>query len=129
MEILLSRKVSSIVSTWTEMLGFFQKENGNWLIGNCGHEIIGSLYDLIPRNELYDENDQIKIPEEINGVKVVGIADDEYLESENFVFDDYPVSFTKESFSKAIDYCEEYGWHKHPEFRQAEEKIKNIVFL
>jgi hypothetical protein len=46
MEILLSREKSSMASTWTEMVGFFQDENGDWVLGNCGYEILGSVYDV-----------------------------------------------------------------------------------
>ena len=80
MEILLSREKSSMASTWTEMVGFFQDENGDWVLGNCGYEILGSVYDLLTEEQLYAE-DGFQIPEEINGVKVHGIADGEYLES------------------------------------------------
>ena len=129
MQILLKRERSSIVSTWTEMLGAIETAHGCWVIGNCGHEIIGSIYDLVPNENLYDEDGYFKIPQEINGVAVFGLADGEYLESEEFVFDDCPITFTKENISDVIEYCEQYEWNKHPDFNKALDKIKAMVFL
>lgn len=126
MEILLSREKSSMVSTWTEMVGFFQESSGEWVLGNCGHEIIGSIYDLLTEEQLHAE-DGIQIPEEINGVKIYGIEDGEYLESEDIVFYDEVVTFNKKTIQKAIDYLEIYDWATHPEYETALLKINNMV--
>ncbi len=126
MEILLSREKSSMASTWTEMVGFFQELSGEWVLGNCGHEIIGSIYDLLTK-EQRDAEDGIEIPEEINGVKVYGIEDGEYLQSEDIVFYDEVVTFNQKTIQKAIDYLENYDWSTHPEYETALLKIKTKV--
>jgi len=127
MEILLSREKSSIVSTWTEMIGFIESDNGYLVLGNCGHEILGSIYDLLTNEQLYAD-DGIQIPEEINGVKVHGIADGEYLESEDMVFDNETVTFNRDTFQEAVDYFEMYDWNTHPEYELVLQKLKAVVF-
>ena len=128
MEILLSREKSSMVSTWTEMVGFFQSKDGDWVLGNCGYEIIGSIYDLLSEEQLYAD-DGFQIPEEVNGIKVHGLADGEYLESEEIIFPDDTVTFNKESYQKAVDYLEMYDWNIHPEYELALQKLKSKIFL
>ena len=123
----MTREKSSMVSTWTEMIGFLQDETGNWLLGNCGHEVLGSIYDLLTEEQLYAE-DGFQIPEEINGVKVHGIEDGEYLESEEIIFYDDTATFNQESFQKAIDYFEMYDWNTHPEYELALQKLRSEVF-
>jgi hypothetical protein len=127
MEILLSREKSSMVSTWTEMIGFLKVDSGDWVMGNCGHEILGSIYDLLTEEQLYSE-DGFQIPEEVNGVKVHGIEDGEYLESEEIIFCDDTVTFNQESFRKALDYFEMYDWNIHPEYELALRKLRSDVF-
>ena len=127
MEILLSREQSSMASTWTEMIGFFQEKSDDWVLGNCGHEIIGSIYDLLTEEQLHAD-DGFQIPEEINGVKVHGIEDGEYLESEEIIFYDDTVRFNRETFQKSIDYFEMYDWNKHPEYEIALNKLRSSVF-
>jgi hypothetical protein len=123
MEILLEREKSSMASTWTEMIGFFKEKNGDWVLGNCGHEIIGSIYDLLTEEQLYAD-DGFQIPEVINGVKVHGIEDGEYLQSEEVIFYDDTVRFNQETFQKAIDYLKMYDWNTHPEYDVAVSKLK-----
>lgn len=122
----MSREKSSMVSTWTEMIGFFQDEAGNWLLGNCGREVLGSIYDLLTEKQLYAD-DGIQIPEEINGIKVYGIEDGEYLVSEDIVFYDEIARFNRDTFQKAIDYLDTYDWNTHPEYELAISKIKSKV--
>ena len=127
MEILLSREQSSMASTWTERIGFFQEKSGDWVLGNCGYEILGSIYDLLTEEQLNAE-DGFQIPEEINGVKVHGIEDGEYLESEEIIFYDDTVTFSKESFQKALDYFEIHDWNTHPEYEIAIQKLRSEIF-
>jgi len=127
MEILLSREKSSMVSTWTEMIGFLKLDSGDWIIGNCGHEIIGSIYDLLTEEQLNAE-DGFQIPEEVNGIRVHGIEDGEYLESEEIIFYDDTATFNRESFQRAVDYFEMYDWNTHPEYGIALQKLRSKVF-
>ena len=127
MEILLSREKSSMVSTWTEMIGFLKVYSGDWVMGNCGHEILGSIYDLLTEEQLYAE-DGFQVPEEVNGVKVHGIEDGEYLESEEIIFYDDSVTFNEASFQKAVDYFEMHDWNNHPEYEIALQKLRSEIF-
>ena len=127
MEILLSREKSSMVSTWTEMIGFIESDNGYWVLGNCSHEILGSIYDLLTEEQLYAD-DGIQIPEEVNGVKVYGIEDGEYLQSEDVFFYNETVSFNRDTFQEAVNYFEMYDWNTHPEYEVALQKLKVAVF-
>ena len=127
MEIILSREKSSMASIWTEMIGFFKEKSGDWVLGNCRHEIMGSIYDLLTEEQLYAD-DGLQIPEEINGVKVHGIEDGEYLESEDIIFYDDTVRFNRETFQKAVDYFQMYDWNTHPEYQLALNKLKSVVF-
>ncbi len=127
MEFLLSREKSSMVSTWTEMIGFIESENGEWVLGNCGHEILGNIYELLSVEQL-NADDGFQIPEEINGVKVIGITGGEYLESEDVVFHDETVTFNRDNFQKALDYFEMYDWNTHPKYEIALQKLKVAIF-
>ena len=127
MDVLLTREKSSMVSTWTEMIGFFQEKNGDWVLGNCRYEILGSKYDLLTEEQLYAD-DGFQIPEKINGVKVHGIADGEYLESEEIIFFEETVTFGRETFQKAVDYFDSYEWNSHPDYELALEKLRAEVF-
>jgi hypothetical protein len=127
MKILLSREKSSMVSTWTEMIGFFQEKSGDWILGNCGYEILGSIHDLLTEKQIYSD-EGFQVPDEVNGVKIHGISDGEYLESEEIIFSNETVIFNKANFQKAVDYFEMYDWNTHSEYEIALKKIRSEVF-
>ena len=127
MEILLTREQSSMASTWTEKLGTFKTPEGDWIIGNIANKILGSIYDLVEEDKLYDENGELKIPEFIDSQKIAGLEDGEYLTLDEYEFIDYPVRFTKDNFEPAIHYCEEYNWDNHKNYEQAIDTLKELL--
>ena len=66
-----------MVSCWTNHLGFSQISEDLWRIGTYGYNWLGSIYDLVPEDQLYDEapvgrsnspiSGQVKLPH-LNGL-------------------------------------------------------------
>jgi hypothetical protein len=73
--ILLSREQSTMVSSWTEHLGFSKVAEKTWRIGTYGYNWLGSIYDLIPEEQFYDDAGDLLIPDEWEGCKIRGLAD------------------------------------------------------
>jgi hypothetical protein len=48
---------------------------------------LGSIRDLISEDERYDENGNFKVPDEYDGHRIRGLADGEYLETDELVKD------------------------------------------
>ena len=125
--ILMSREQSSMVSTWNEMLGATKLSNGKWRIDTYGHEILGSIYELIPEAELYDENDELKIPKVWKGQKIFGLADGEYLETYNLFCNEDGVAFDSADLKVALDWCKHERWDRHPDFPKAWKELSAMV--
>lgn len=107
--ILMTMEKSSMASTWGVMLKLTDLGAGNWDLTECGQEIIGNFYELVPEEERFDDNGEMIIPQEIDGKKVLGIEDGEWLLGEGIV-DGEGVTFKKETLAKAKDFLEEYEW-------------------
>ena len=123
--ILMSREGSSMASTWTEHLCVSCIE-GKWLIGEYGYNWAASIDD-IPEEERYTEDGELKIPEEWDGHKVLGIADGEYIETEELVERGNDIEFTEDDLNKAIEFAVNYGWNDYPNFDKAMKQLKKIV--
>ena len=113
--LLLSREESSMVSSWTNYLGLSKISEKTWRIGTYGYNWLGSIYDLVPEDQLYDEAGALVIPDEWGGHKVLGLADGEYLETDELVSSDY-VDFTQSQIKIARAFCSESGWSDLAEF-------------
>ena len=113
--LLLSREESSMVSTWTNHLGLSKISEKTWRIGTYGYNWLGSIYDLVPEDQLYDEAGELVIPDEWEGHKVLGLADGEYLETDELVSSDY-VDFTQSQIKIARAFCSESGWSDLADF-------------
>ena len=113
--LLLSREESSMVSTWTNHLGLSKISEKIWRIGTYGYNWLGSIYDLVPEAQLYDDAGELIIPNEVNGQKIIGIADGEYLETDELVSSDY-VDFTPSQIEIARVFCSERGWSDLADF-------------
>ena len=107
--ILMTMEKSSMASTWEVMLKLTDLGGGNWNISECGQEIIGNFYELIPEGLQFDDNGEMRIPGEISGKKVIGIEDGEWLLGEDIV-DGEGVTFKRETLAKAKAFLEEYEW-------------------
>lgn len=125
-KILLSRENSSMASTWTELL-CVEREQDEWKIGEYAYQWAGSIYDLIPEDKRYDEDDELVIPEFWEGVRVRGVADGEYIETEEIVVRGELFSFSKDQIEDAIAFVKAYGWDRLPDFEQAMGKLVTIV--
>ena len=123
--ILMSREGSSMASTWTEHLCVSCIE-GKWLIGEYGYNWAASIDD-IPEEERYTEDGELKIPEEWDGHKVLGIADGEYIETEELVERGNDIEFTEIDLNKAIEFAVNYGWNDYPNFDKAMKQLEKIV--
>jgi hypothetical protein len=124
--ILLSREKSSIASTWTEHL-CVTKIHTHWKIGEYSYEWVGSVHDLIPHEQLYSPDGDLIVPEYWNGVRVIRIADGEYLEIDELFDRGVSAEFSSESISEAIHFAEAYSWSDLPDFDQAMDKLRTIV--
>lgn len=125
-ELLLSREQSSMASSWDEHLGYCQVSEKKWRIGTYGYEWIGSIYELVPEEELYDDDGELVVPEEYQGRKIIGLADGEYLQTEDLVSEDY-IDFTPSQIRRARTYCLEQGWDKVEGFDQAWLRFVKVV--
>lgn len=123
--ILMSREGSSMASTWTEHLCVSCIE-GKWLIGEYGYNWAASIDD-IPEEERYTEDGELKIPEEWDGHKVLGIADGEYIETDELVERGNDIEFTESELKKAIDFAINYGWNDNPNFDKAMKQLEKTV--
>jgi hypothetical protein len=124
--ILMSREGSSMASTWTEHL-CVSCLDGKWLIGEYGYNWAASIDD-IPEEERYTEDGELKIPEEWNGHKVLGIADGEYIETDELVERVNYIEFLSSDIHTAVKFGIEFGWRKYQEFPIAMEKLRAIVY-
>lgn len=107
--ILMTMEKSSMASTWEVMLKLTDLGEGNWNLSECGQEIIGNFYELVPEENRFDDNGEMLIPEVIDGKKVIGIEDAEWLLGEDIV-DGEGVTFNKETLMRAKEFLEEYEW-------------------
>ena len=125
-QILLSREQSSMASNWEEHLGFVKEAENVWRIGNFGYHWIGSIYDLIPEDDLYGSDGELLVPETWNGQKITGLADGEYLQTDELVTAD-DVEFTSSKLGEALEFCKSNGWSDHPKFDLAWLQIETSV--
>jgi hypothetical protein len=123
--ILMSREGSSMASTWTEHLCVSCIE-GKWLIGEYGYNWAATIDD-IPEEERYTEDGELKIPDEWDGHKVLGIADGEYIETDELVERGNDIEFTENELKKAIDFAVNYGWNDYPNFDKAMKQLEKMV--
>lgn len=114
-----------MASTWTEHL-CVSCLDGKWLIGEYGYNWAASIDD-IPEEERYTEDGELKIPEEWDGHKVLGIADGEYIETDELVERGNDIEFTENELKKAIDFAINYGWNDNPNFDKAMKQLEKTV--
>ena len=110
--ILILREQSTMASTWTELLGVENLGDGKWCIGCYAHNWLGSIFDLVPEDQLYDENEELIVPTEWEGQKIIGLGDGEYLETEELISKDDKVEFDASTIQLALDYCTVNEWEK-----------------
>jgi len=124
-KILISREGSSMSSSWTEHLCISCVGN-KWTLGEYGYNWAASI-DEIPEDERYNDDGDIKIPDEWNGHKVLGIADGEYIETDELVGNGNEIDFETKTIADAIAFASEFKWNTHPNFDDAMKQIQLIV--
>jgi len=127
--ILLDREQSTMVSSRTEMLGLVDEDDGRWTLAVYCYEWLGSIDDLIPEDERYDEDGEFKIPEEYDGHRIRGLADGEYLETDTLVLngDKESVTFDKSTIGLARKYAAVNEWDMVVGFEAAWKRLLEIV--
>jgi hypothetical protein len=127
--ILLVREQSTMVSSWNEMLCLERLPKGKWTLGVYGYEWLGSINDLIPEDELYDEDGKVKVPDEYEGHRIRGLADGEYLETDELVQDPNAenITFDRSSLGLVREYTARNRWDRQPDFELAWKKLMEII--
>lgn len=103
-QLMLSREQSSMVSNWDEHLGLIQISDTVWKVGTFGYEIIGSVYDLVPEDQRYDDDGEFVIPESWEGKRIIGLEDGEYLQTDELVAANN-IEFTASQLKIAREFC------------------------
>ena len=126
---LMSRERSTMVSSWTEVLGIEDAGDGKWSLGVYVYNWLGSIDDLIPEEERYEEDGSFKVPDEYNGHRIRGLADDEYLEADELVKnpDVDTITFDKSSLAVAREYASRNQWDRQPGFESSWKRLLKIV--
>jgi len=123
--ILMSREGSSMASTWTEHL-CVSRIGDKWFIGEFGYNWAASIYD-VPEEDRYTDSGEFKVPEVWEGHKVLGIADGEYIETDELVDRGNYIEFISSDIQAAVEFGIEFGWRKYQDFPIAMEKLRAIV--
>ena len=127
---ILTREESTMSSSWTEYLCLEEVEPGWFQLSTAVPECIGTIYDLIPEDERYDDRGNLVLPEFIGGKRITGVTDGEYLETDDyFVRDSADLSalFNEKSLDVGEAFCDESGWIGEVDFPIAREKVRQLV--
>lgn len=103
---------------WSEHLCLLRDED-HFYLATCRHETLGSIYQLIPEERLYDEDGELIVPKTYKGKRVVGLEDNEYLLSSSLWEESRSPSFDKNSLDAAENYCNEGSWSGEEGFASA----------
>jgi TPR repeat protein len=117
-----------MVSTWTELLCLEEQDDGSLLLGISGPELLGSIYELIPHEEVFDNGGELRVPETCYGKKV-RLDDNEFLVTSELVPCFNSVEVTKEGLETVSAYCNEHGWDAEPDFKRAWTEIVSAADL
>ena len=114
--LLLTKELSSMVSTWEEHLGFQQISENRWRVGTFVYNWLS--IDAIPEADRYNEDGELVIPDEIDGRKIHGLVDGEYLETDELITRD-EVEFGVKDLKLARQFCLGQGWDEVADFEYA----------
>lgn len=123
-QLLLTKKLSSMVSTWEEHLGFQQISESRWRVGTYVYNWLG--LDAIPESDRCLEDGELVIPDEIDGRKIKGLVDGEYLETDELIARD-DVEFAVEDLNLARQFCQRQAWDEIANFDYAWFLIESTV--
>ena len=122
MTFIAAKEMSSMASTWTEILALQKQIDGSWKLHQGRLEILGSIYDL-EEDKIYDEEGNLVIPKSYCGQRIVGLADGEYLVTNKFESEFESNLFLPKEFGIYRPFLVEHEWMEVAIFRQ----ISNIV--
>lgn len=128
--VLLTRRESTMVSSWNEHLCIEEAQRGKFRLTTCGREWIGPISSLRGKSKLFDEDGRLVIPEFWGKKRIVGIGDGEYLETEKLLVGDdsqMSVPFNAISIIDARTFCEEQGWASEEGFDETWVKIEKLL--
>ncbi len=124
-QILLSRTRSSPVSTWQEFLTVERLPDGVWQVATCAHNWLS--LEAIPEEHRYDENDEPIVPETVDGHRVLGIVDGEFLETDELVVRGATAHFLPGEWNTPAQYCLDALWTDEADFGKAWLLLKQLV--
>jgi hypothetical protein len=104
-----AKEISSMSSTWTKILALEKQTDGNWQLHQGRLETLGSIYDLDPI-KIYDEDGNLVIPKTYKGQRIVGLADGEYLLTNNFEIEISSERFLARDHKKYRPFLVENNW-------------------
>jgi hypothetical protein len=96
-KILSEREGSGMTSVWDEYLCVTQNGDGSATLEVCMYEALGA----IPSDE---DSDDLVIPEEIGGKKVVGVSDEFFVGGELDCYDGRVLTYSAPDIERAIDW-------------------------
>jgi len=128
--VLMRRECSSMVSTWNEYLCIERAGPGRFSLSICGHEVLGSVHDLIPEDDLFDQDGEMVIPEFLNG-QAVALENGEYLVGDTLVetAGSGPIQFGVSDLDVGLDFCRESEWAQERHFMRVWRRIQGMVRL
>jgi len=102
-KVLDSRKASTMMSTWTEYLRLSMEHEGTAILEICKYEALAELEA--------DDEGKVVVPEEIYGVKVIGVEGGIIIGGELSCDNDKRrFAFTQATLADAINWLEAQRW-------------------
>lgn len=112
-----AKKLSSMTSTWSEILALEKHNDGMWQLHQGKLEIIGSIYDL-NKEKIYDKDDNLVLPKSYKGHRIVGLSDGEFLLTNNFQSEISSRHFLAGDHKTYRPFLVEHDWMNISIFRQ-----------
>lgn len=106
LKVINSGEQSTMASAWTEYLCIEKLTKNDFKLSIRSYEVLGQAIDYS------DEDGEWDLPDEIDGMKVMGL-EDEYVVGGNLVLhsdEDGEVKFTDPKHRDVLDWLESVGW-------------------
>jgi hypothetical protein len=107
---LAAKEMSSMVSTWTDILALERIEPGQCRLHHGGLEIMGSVNEIESGRTNIDVNGHRVAPKQYKGQRVVGLADGEFMLSNKFYAEESSEPFGWDNVSTCASFLKEQGW-------------------
>ena len=128
MKILLTRENASMENTWTEHLCLSQRPGRRLRLGTYSREWLGSIHEIVPEAQRFNAvTGELVVPRVVYGRRVVGLADGEYLESENLVETDDFAECSVDDLAPAQRMCAGSGWNRHRFYAEAWDEVRSLA--